>query len=192
MLFKLTEPRTTAASQKASLFSAEGGKPGLAASGLWTALSTACGVQREEKDSPRWLSGLGPQPEPTTEPSVSLPFACFLMEKEQLLPKIYLGLICKANCSLRKAAVPSAAWYLCEDRVLISFPHACGAVKLAAHKGRNFQADSCQGSLFNTPQDLLGQVALATTNSSILSEALGNTCFSRDKFRMPCMAQCWL
>lgn len=116
----------------------------------------------------------------------------FWWKKEQLLPKIYLGLVCKANCSLRKAAIHSAAWYLCEDHVLISFPDACGAVKLAAHKGRNFQADSCQGSLFNTPQGLLGQVALATTKSSILSEALDKTCFSRDEFRMPRMAQCWL
>ena len=164
----------------------------MAASGLRTALSSACEVQREEEDSPRWLGGMGPQLELIKEPSVSLPVISFLMEKEQLLPKIYLGPACKVNCSLQKAAIHSTAWYLCEVPVSICFSHACGAVNLAAHEGRNFQADGCQGSPFNTPQDLLGQVALTTTKSSILSEASGNAYISRGKFRMPWTVQCWL
>lgn len=66
------------------------------------------------------------------------------------------------------------------------------AVNLAAHKGRNIQAGGCQSSSSNIAQDLLGQVALATTKFSILSETSGNTIFSRGKFRIPLMIQCWL
>lgn len=164
----------------------------MAASGLRTALSSACEVQWEEEDSPRWIGGMSPQPELLKEPFVSLPLISFLMEEERLLPKIYLVPVCEVNWSLQKATIYSMAWYLCEVPVLICFPHACGAVNLAAHKGRNFQAYGCQSSPFNTPQDLLGQVILATTKSSILSEASGNASFSRGKFRMPWTMQCWL
>lgn len=162
----------------------------MAAGGLWTPLSSACEVQREEEDSPRRPGGMGPQLELITQTSVSLPFVSFLMEKQQHLSKIYLGTVCKVNCSLQKAAIHSAAWHFCEVPVSICFPHACGAVNLAAHKGRNFQAEGCQGSAFNTQQDLLGQVTLATTKSSIVFEASGNAYFARSKFRLPWTVQC--
>jgi len=126
------------------LSSADGEKSGLAAGELHIALSSTCGAQGEE-DSPRWLGGMGPQRELITEPSVSLPLISFSMEKEQLLLKIYLGSICKVNCSLQKPANHSTAWYLCEVPVSMCFPHASGTVNLAAHKGRNFQAEGFPG-----------------------------------------------
>lgn len=124
--------------------------------------------------------------------SVSLPLVSFLMEKEQVLPKICLRLVYKVKSSLQKAAIHSTVWYLCEAPVSTGFPHAYGAINLDAHEGTNFQADDCQGSSFNTLQDLLGQVTLATTKSSILSEASGNAYLPRGKFRIPWSAQSWL
>lgn len=114
------------------------------------------------------------------------------MEKEQVLPKIYSRLVYKVKGSLQKAAIHSTVWYLCEAPVSTGFPHAYGAINLDAHDGTNFQADDCQGSPFITPQDLLGQVTLATTKSSISSEASGNVYFSIGKFRTPWSVQYWL
>lgn len=106
----------------------------------------------------------GTSPELVTELCVSLPLESFLMEKEQPLLKIYLGLVCKEDCSLLKFAIHSSAWYLHQVPISICFPHACSAVNLSAREGRNFQAGGCQGSPFNTLQGLQGQAGINNHN----------------------------